>query len=216
MKCSHLRRAARSSKINTNQTRAFSMYKQTVFLQGISRHDDDDDDDVLLTPTSVQYICIGSLSLYTLTSFGYSPLLRHPLCPFRSHSFVSRHSCTRCIIFTRVDVYPVTCHPSPPSRPSWKKKPFVGKRAGQLASSILCYVRATHLSRRLIGESHPATALRGSDIIYNIILYYIWGLFPPFVLAAALLLYYVCLCVLLYRITNGSSIEYHATLPKRT
>jgi len=89
-------------------------------------------------------------------------------------------------------VYLVTCHPAlTPSQPSWKKKPFVGKRAVQLASPTLLYTRHSSLEtthrRELSGDS--VAWLR--YIIYNIILYYIWCLFLPFVFAAALVLYYV-------------------------
>lgn len=80
---------------------------------------------------------------------------------------------------------------------SWKKKPFVGKRTGQLVSP-LCY---TPLVCRDDDDSSARTIRQQcwASPIYNTynIIYYICGLFLPFVLVAAdaFVLYIICVYV---------------------
>jgi len=131
-------------EINTNQTRgAIHRCSNKRCSSCEAFHNDD----VLLTPTRV-YNIRSKFTLYlsltlcnTVTSFGYGPLLRQSPCLYPPVSLTVCSSLDihiHDIIFTRVGVYLVTCHSALlhllPPKHSRKKKPFAGKRAGQLAS----------------------------------------------------------------------------------
>lgn len=118
--------AARSSKINTNQTHG-AIHRCSNKRCSSSAAFHDDDGDVLLTPTRVYNIrsrftlsLILTLYVYnTVTSIGYGPLLRQSACLLYTPVSppvslrLSKFIYTYDIIFTRVvEWYLVTCHPA--------------------------------------------------------------------------------------------------------